>query len=607
MRWRGNVVAAHPSLGVGWRAVPGPGEEVTTRGARHEINELVVTLQPTASVSGRFVSADGTPIRDATVSMTRLKRPSRYSRGDDELDCWLSQLSPRVLTDENGQFEFLGLPQGFGAFIGVTHPSSVEMYAAIATSADVPLGKREDSGGMFRDYPILASPARITADPGLNLTGRVFGPDHEPIASARVALDAMFDREITDDEGRFTLRISNHTIQMQRSRDRISTTLHVFTEPKSGYLSNRIEVSLDDIEAEEPLTVELQRGVLVSGRVVTNDGQPAEQVILSCVGQESSVATSKSDGRFEMLVAPQRHILVVGTAEPGYALPTRIELLRVKSESDYGNWPHLEIDVSDGVDLELPDFVVTRVKPFLVVVSLPDGKPAVGAEVILKDERLETPPPGANFAMPPTIVEKSAAVATDAEGRATIAPEGVTSDRGYLQVKLTDGDKGYDARIPSSEIDGDLVEVTLRPAWIVEGRVLVDGQGVEGAVVSVSESEPFTRTNNGVGFSGLTITNTLRARTDSNGWYRVVVRPEHEYMVSLQRLAEEPLSPGIGYRAVPNVDGRLSVQDFRMPARRSSYRRDGGRSGGKPDRGCKRHDQQTRRRNTSGVLDRPSK
>ncbi len=256
-------------------------------------------------------------------------------------------------------------------------------------------------------------------------------------------------------------------------------------------------------------------------------------------------------------------MLVVGTEESGYALPTRSEVYRAKTEQDALKWPHQRVDLADGVAKEIPAIVVSKVKSLQVIASLPDGQPAVGATAIIKDEipsgTSTSPRP---FAMPPRRVDKSESVITNRLGRADLLPQGSPSDKAFVEVKLATDEQAYDAGVPLAQAVNGVLHVVLKSAWIVEGRVLIDGEPVDGAKVSIGESTPHQCTVNGRTFRGSTVSNFVHAVTDEKGVYHAAVSPGKEYSVSLQSLPGDEARPGIGYRPTPAGEGRLTVKDF---------------------------------------------
>ena len=165
--------------------------------------------------------------------------------------------------------------------------------------------------------------------------------------------------------------------------------------------------------------------------------------------------------------------------------------------------------------------------------------------------------------MPPRRIDKSESVITNRLGRADLLPQGSPSDKAFVEVKLATEDQAYDASVPLTQAVDGVLNVVLKSAWIVEGRVLIDGEPVAGAKVSIGESTPNNRTVNGRTLRGFTVSNFVHAVTDEKGMYRAAVSPGKEYSVSLQSLpGDDDARPGIGYRPTPVGEGRLTVKDF---------------------------------------------
>ena len=554
--WRGGIVAAHESLGVGWLPL-GDKKEL-----RRVESDLKITLIPVGKIVGRLVAPDRTAVSHAVMGVFGLaKRARGNSPGHDELDLQQSQLEPRVRTDADGRFEIDGVPRGYAAMVTVNHPDWVLSSAAITIDDDLASGQGGEFG-LLRGMRLQQSPAEILADPGVEVHGRVVGPDGDALPDILVSFSSSTTRTRTDADGKFRFAISTAAIRRVESAGR-PVRINAFAGPTTGALSRHHEVPLDDVTAGRPIEIQLERAVLIRGTVVADDGEPVVDAAVSRVAESDfTSAVTKEDGAFELLVPIGRQILVVGTNEPGFALPRRHDVYSANDEKAASLQPHKYVDVSDGQPRDLEPWVVPRVKPRRVVVSLPDGRPAVGATAMLKDKQAWKNTSGNGRSRPPRILDRSDPTLTDESGLAELIPTGLVSEDGFVQAKYHVGATAYEGELPWSQASGGVLRLELRPAWIVEGRVLVDGKGVAGAKVSIGQSTSQSRTVNGRTFQAMMVTNHVQSVTDDDGWYRTAVPQGHRYSVSLQSMPGQDRGPGIGYGAVDQGNGRLRVKDF---------------------------------------------
>ncbi len=552
--WSGDVVAAHRDLGVGWLALGNKNEK------RRVESDLTIVLRPTGTISGRYVSPDSRAIENGVVAIYRLVKPTRFTQLGSDLDLQMSQLAPRAQTDSQGRFTMTGIPPGLVAVASITHRDWMLSSAAIATSDDVAPGQRE--GEYLHDQEVMSIPAEIIADPGLLISGQVVDSQGEPVPDVRVSYSSTVSRMQTDPEGKFRLRLSSKWLDRDRKRGTTSK-FYVYAEPETGFLSSQQDESIDDLVALKPITITLEKGVVISGKVLTDEGDPVPDATLRPVSDSMLLgAKTEADGSYELMVPAGKHLILVGVDEPGYTLPQRREIFRSRIPEDAEKFPHLIVDVSDGIAKQVPPLVVSKVKTLQVIASLPDGKPAAGATAMVKDQEPLRSVNNGVFSLPPRVIDKSTAVLTNRLGRADLLPLGVPTEKAFVEVKLATGDQAYDGSVPLTQaVDGVLI-VLLKSAWIVEGRVLIDGEPVVGAKVSIGESTPNNRTINGRTFRGSTVSNFVHVVTDQKGLYRAAVSPGKEYSVSLQSLPNDEAHPGFVYRPTAAGEGRLTVKDF---------------------------------------------
>lgn len=427
------------------------------------------------------------------------------------------------------------------------------------------LGIQSDVFSYLNGIEVTRSPAVVKADPGVTISGQVRDPDGRPVAQAKVSLASTVTSESTDDRGEFELRIPTRWIDRERGRGKSNMKLYIAPTKESSLLARDWEVPIEELANRQPIAIDLQEGAIVRGQIVTEAGQPISRAGLILAGNyvyagRISQAATDADGRFEMVLPKQRHTIIVTTEEPGYAVPSRLAI-RNATEDSWLKWPHCVVDLTDSSVVEIPAIVVPKVRPLQVIVSLPNGEPAIGATAIIKDEIAQTSSPGSRFPRPPRVIDQSDPVMTNAIGRAELLPKGTLTDGASIDVKLSAEDKAYDAQTPvSAAVDG-VLNVVLRSGSILQGRVLIDGEGVAGAKVSIGESSPVRSVSGGF-TAGTTVRNFIHVVTDQQGTYRAAVSSEKEYSVSIQSMPGDAERPGVGFRAVREGDGNLRVKDF---------------------------------------------
>jgi hypothetical protein len=122
--------------------------------------------------------------------------------------------------------------------------------------------------------------------------------------------------------------------------------------------------------------------------VVTRDGSPLAEVYvnqLKVLDAIPAAARTDEQGNFEIVLQPGKHTLVFSTNIPGYQLPSTRAARYSRTAGD-ANSPHVNVEVSAGTPIALEPLVVDRSHAVQVAVVFPDGLPASGVSVILRDE-----------------------------------------------------------------------------------------------------------------------------------------------------------------------------------------------------------------------------
>ncbi|MDV6031183.1 MAG: hypothetical protein F9B45_13975 [Phycisphaera sp. RhM] len=556
-RWVGTLVAAMPGVGVGTSQL------IIEKSNPTPIEDVALQLTATNSVSGRFVTPDEQPLAKAIVNLAGLFTPTADPwDAPERFELSMSQLTPRTTTDDSGYFDFKNIPNGLIASIQASHADWENGYAAIRTSDDVATGKFERPNPWLPSGEVVESPATVVADSGYTLYGHVCDARDAAIAGISVYPSSSVDRSKTDSEGNFRMRVPTGMISRYLERDD-QMKFSVVPSDESPFLGTQLELSEGQMTGREPIEVTLSDAVTASGKVVDSTASPLEGILIRSLDLPSPLgAISKEDGTFQLKLSVGDHILIFATRDSGYAIPSFSEVIGM-TKQQAESLPHRRIVITDLTPLELEPIVVPKLSTYQVIVSLPDGKPAVGASVILRDE-IPPSPSAPEFDRTPHIVEKSETETTNSLGRATLVPNGITSSKAFIDVKYLKGDSAFDGTVKLSEAKDGVVHLVLNSSAIVEGRVLVDGEPVAGARVQVSLTKPVQRTANGRTMTFFQSSGHQFVTTDSEGVYRASVPAGERVSVSLSNAPNLNVRSGIGYYANPDGDGKLMVKDFEL-------------------------------------------
>jgi protocatechuate 3,4-dioxygenase beta subunit len=204
--------------------------------------EMLIALPRHGSVIGRVLAADGSPLMKMSAT---LEGVGSHRRGT----------TTEVWGDEDGTFKIDNAPSG-------THTLQLRaagMRSLLVEEIVVNSAEETDSGSH-------------ELEPGLKLSGTVVEEGSgQPMADAVVVaqptsgwrgLSQPFDRQVTDDSGRFTLQgLSPGAIRV------------VADHPL--YAQGEAEVELEDGAPADEVTLKLARGGSIRGVVLDRDGQPS--------------------------------------------------------------------------------------------------------------------------------------------------------------------------------------------------------------------------------------------------------------------------------------------------------------------------------------------
>jgi Carboxypeptidase regulatory-like domain len=141
----------------------------------------------------------------------------------------------------------------------------------------------------------------------------------------------------------------------------------------------------------------------------------------------------------------------------------------------------------------------------------------------------------------------------------------VPSDTSTVEVRLASKGGAFLGNTKLANAKDGVLAVKLERVWLVQGRILLDGKPVDGATVTIGESKTTPQNlPGGKTVYGMTTSNEQIASTDAEGWYRVAVKTNSAYNVSIRSLPGDLQSPGIGRIPGLMADKVLQADDFNL-------------------------------------------
>jgi beta-lactamase regulating signal transducer with metallopeptidase domain/thiol-disulfide isomerase/thioredoxin len=387
----------------------------------------VMVMKKGVELIGRVVDKDGKPIKGADVAQGRDRFGSSY---------------PSVKTAVDGTFKF---PQ--------TRPGN-EVVLTIKSKGMAPELKS------FVLPPQGMKDLEIKLEPGHTLKGRVVDEKGNPVPKVMLAVDtwrgnrSLMHRQNTDDQGRFEWK--------EAPADEMQIDFL-----KQGYMDMRRHKL---VASDQEVTVTLLPVLKVTGTVVddaTGQPVPAFRVIQGTDwGQGQAIywdlrgqRIDGRDGKFQ---------LDVSYPQPGHAV-------RIDAEG-YAPAPS-RVFKSDEKSVAL-EFRLKKAEMIVGTLKMPDGKPVVGAEVVICA--------GQNGAyIRNGAIDRSGealTVKSDANGQFRILPQLGK----YALAVLHAG--GY-AEVMGSEFEKTR-QIMVQPWGRIEGTARVGSKAKAGEALNVSRQDP---------------------------------------------------------------------------------------------------------------------
>lgn len=268
-----------------------------------------IVLGPESPLRGSVIDEAGSPVSGAKVTavpLVSLPRPGDFAASP-----------PATLTDEAGQFALRGLEEGVKVLLRGEQAGFLPATLEVALAVD-------------------PAPVLLTLKPAAALRGSVVDEEAKPVEGARVVLvtqAARGDRPLatsaSDRTGAFTFAA-------------VPPGSHRLAVQAAGYLAWSQPLTVDSGSPPEPVEVRLKRGAVLSGRVLSERGQPVEgaEVSLSSEGEPAvgltapqTISDAEGSYRLEGLPAGPQRVQVV---HPDYLLERRqVQLEETETTRDF--------------------------------------------------------------------------------------------------------------------------------------------------------------------------------------------------------------------------------------------------------------------------------
>ena len=466
--------------------VVAPGHALAFKPTLFEDSGSTFVLGPEASLTGRLVDPEGTPVIGARVDLLAVAGlhdsavPSRSSTGSLHLSP--SQISIKSKTDRDGEFVIPGMPQDARLTLMVSHDDFERERIFVATTKRKPPDLFDVQGGKIRPRREPVYPMRFThtLKAGHRIRGTIVqNDDGLPVAGARVSIvpsdspagDAQ--KYWSDDFSATTDRRGGFVISGFGAG---RYTLHVMPPKGSPYLAPYTQADVRPDIPEHEIAVRLVRGSTVHGKVVdsgTGSGLssvriayrrrvPGRDQVAASVWEKIHAQTGPT-GTFSITLPPGKCEMFISEPIPGYAASESI----LAAVAGSGPLVHT-VDIQPGQQIDAVVFALNHSAVAGRVVDS-DGNPVAGVrvdELWSESERCRT--------------------VTDALGRFVMTGDSPSALR-FMHYQ-----RGLGALVREEELrtkNGEL-EISLEALEIVRGTIVDEnGHPLPGALVQVHSNE----------------------------------------------------------------------------------------------------------------------
>lgn len=291
-----------------------------------------IVLQESRSIEGRVTVPPGFDPAQVRV----IVRTMQFQRGPEMFDFDTFTREPHFPGLDTALPEiFECRPDADGIIRFDDVPSRGKMY--LVTSG---AGLAQAQWANLWEDATVEAPIRLTVEEERPLSGRVLSPDGNPAAgmdvfarlspsgTERVPYLSTF-KATTDDEGAFVIH----------GLPEIGFVLSV-KDPEGRWAFRPIEDMIVHEQDPKP-ELEMEPGVLVSGRILNGEGQPVEGAALSAIAHEKGGPgidndMTAADGRYELRLPAGEACLYFNSLPDGYAYPEPqiVERLEIRPGQD---------------------------------------------------------------------------------------------------------------------------------------------------------------------------------------------------------------------------------------------------------------------------------
>ncbi len=386
------IIAAHPGVGIQFQGIF---STIKVDEARDPIS-----LSPLADISLAYETPDSRPIAGAFVVLSNI-----FSRAQENtsgaVGLLTSLIQPIARTDNQGVAVFRNLPEDCIASCKILRGEWGEKYVSINTSGSAVANTNQP----WSSSTISGDPAKVTAETEFLLFGNIRDEDGSPVSGVGIGLANVIGIATSDDNGNYRLHIHRSTLSSFEQRNKRVAHIKVSPNKRSAsLLQKELKIPINELTGDShELNIQLQRGIQVRGRIIDENGQPASGVGITSFtssGGLADIVTTDQEGIFQCFVDPSAKEVFLVSEDGQYMLPTfkKLRTATTHPTDPYNlvgvsrppvmppmSFRRINLTISGKQDIQLQPFTVVRQQPIEIVVSLPNGDPARGAKVVLKD------------------------------------------------------------------------------------------------------------------------------------------------------------------------------------------------------------------------------